>query len=67
VFDWLQQQGDIDEAEMRRTFNCGIGFVLIVAADAADNVLSAIDMPAWRIGRVIETGGDEQRVRYLAG
>lgn len=67
VFDWLQQQGDIDETEMRRTFNCGIGFVLIVAADAADNVLNAIDMPAWRIGRVIETGGDEQRVRYLAG
>ncbi len=30
VFDWLQGQGNIDEAEMRRTFNCGIGMVVVL-------------------------------------
>jgi len=64
VFHWLQQQGDLDETEMRRTFNCGIGFVLIVAAASADDVLAALDQPAWRIGTVIETQGSE-RVRFL--
>lgn len=64
VFHWLQQQGDLDEAEMRRTFNCGIGFVLIVDAASADDVLAALDQPAWRIGTVIEAQGSE-RVRFL--
>jgi phosphoribosylformylglycinamidine cyclo-ligase len=36
VFDWLQQQGRVEDAEMHRVFNCGIGYVLVVsAADAA--------------------------------
>ncbi len=35
IFDWLQREGGVAEAEMHRTFNCGIGFVVIVAeADA---------------------------------
>ena len=35
VFEWLQEQGNIDDREMLRTFNCGIGFVLCVPADQA--------------------------------
>ena len=36
IFAWLQQHGKVDDAEMARTFNCGIGMVVIVAkADAA--------------------------------
>ena len=31
VFQWLQQEGGVAEAEMHRTFNCGIGMVLVVA------------------------------------
>ena len=31
VFEWLQQQGGVAEPEMRRTFNCGVGFVVVVA------------------------------------
>lgn len=42
VFAWLQEQGGIVENELRRTFNCGIGFVLIVASAEAEPVLSAL-------------------------
>lgn len=36
VFDWLQQQGNITNREMHRTFNCGVGMVICVAADQAE-------------------------------
>ena len=36
VFAWLQQHGQIDDQEMARTFNCGIGMVVIVAKQHAD-------------------------------
>jgi len=55
VFAWLQKLGGMDDAEMRRTFNCGIGMVAIVSEINADHVLRALaeaDMPAHRIGMV---------------
>ena len=42
VFDWLQREGGIDDHELRRTFNCGIGLLLIVARDQAPEVLVAL-------------------------
>ena len=42
VFDWLARAGGIEEAEMRRTFNCGLGFVLVVAVADAPPVLAAL-------------------------
>lgn len=42
VFDWLQREGGIADEELRRTFNCGIGFVLVVGPEAAGEVLGAI-------------------------
>jgi phosphoribosylaminoimidazole synthetase len=42
VFDWLARTGGISEAEMRRTFNCGIGFILLAAPDKAADVLAAL-------------------------
>ncbi|MCF6262839.1 MAG: phosphoribosylformylglycinamidine cyclo-ligase [Xanthomonadales bacterium] len=41
VFNWLQQQGNISREEMLRTFNCGIGMVLLVAAADADSICAA--------------------------
>jgi phosphoribosylformylglycinamidine cyclo-ligase len=40
---WLQAQGNIEPAEMARTFNCGIGMVLAVAPDEADAVTSELE------------------------
>jgi phosphoribosylaminoimidazole synthetase len=42
VFRWLQDAGDVSDDEMRRTFNCGIGGVLVVRKAAVDRVLSAL-------------------------
>lgn len=42
VFGWLMGVANLDEAEMLRTFNCGIGMVVIAARDRADDVLAAL-------------------------
>ncbi len=42
VFDWLQKIGGVSDGGLRRTFNCGIGFILIVAPEAAPEVLAAL-------------------------
>ena len=42
VFNWLQQQGNIKEHEMLRTFNCGIGMLLIVKPDNVDTIMTAL-------------------------
>lgn len=42
VFQWLQDTGGISDHEMRRTFNCGVGFILIVAPENAEPVLAAL-------------------------
>ncbi|MGA9853672.1 MAG: phosphoribosylformylglycinamidine cyclo-ligase [Gammaproteobacteria bacterium] len=60
IFEWLQQQGNISEKEMYRTFNMGIGMVVCVSpADSQHtlNLLSDLGEQAWRIGQV--EGGHE--------
>jgi len=68
VFNWLQKRGGIDEQEMLRTFNCGIGMVLLAAEDSADELyrsLSAAGESVFRLGRVIEHSDNATRVRYI--
>jgi phosphoribosylformylglycinamidine cyclo-ligase len=59
VFEWLQQSGGIAAAEMRRTFNCGVGMVLAIEAtdvDACLRRLADLGETAWEIGEVVERG-----------
>ncbi len=56
LFDWLRREGDIAPEEMARTFNCGTGMVIVVAADQVDAVLAALAVAgetASVIGHVI--------------
>jgi len=55
LFRWLQEEGDIDDAELYRVFNCGIGMAVVVApanAARALKTLAAAGETAWRIGRI---------------
>lgn len=61
VFQWLQHGGNIDTLEMYRTFNCGVGFILVVPADQAKqamNQLTAEGEQVWQIGQIIEHTDD---------
>ncbi len=65
AFDWLQSAGRIADAEMYRTFNCGIGMIAVVdKADAAKavDVLAAAGESAWELGRIAAGSGP---VQYL--
>jgi phosphoribosylformylglycinamidine cyclo-ligase len=66
VFKWLAEQGDIDELEMLRTFNCGIGMVMIVKPDAVEQVSAVLTEAGETVsllGEVIAAEG-EHRVVY---
>jgi phosphoribosylformylglycinamidine cyclo-ligase len=76
VFGWLRQGGRLDDQEMLRTFNCGIGLVAVVAREGCDEVvrvLQAAGEAPVRIGE-LETGrgvkseakgkGEAEAVRY---
>jgi phosphoribosylformylglycinamidine cyclo-ligase len=63
VFDWLQREGNVPQAEMWRTFNCGIGYTLIVAPDRVAETLTrlhALRLAAWRIGDVVANAGAQR-------
>jgi len=55
IFDWLQQRGRVEDAEMHRVFNCGIGYVAIVAASdaaAAAEGFGAQGETCWQVGTI---------------
>uniref|UniRef100_A0A453JRF6 phosphoribosylformylglycinamidine cyclo-ligase n=2 Tax=Aegilops tauschii subsp. strangulata TaxID=200361 RepID=A0A453JRF6_AEGTS len=56
VFKWLQHVGKIEDAEMMRTFNMGVGMVLVVSKGAADRIIEQ-SSPAYRVGEVIQGKG----------
>ncbi|MGU3666965.1 phosphoribosylformylglycinamidine cyclo-ligase [Methylobacterium sp. A49B] len=61
VFGWLARAGAVAEAEMLRTFNCGIGMVVIAAADAVDDVDEALTRAGAtpvRLGRITPRGSE---------
>lgn len=61
IFDWLQEQGNVEAREMYRTFNCGIGMVMAVSAEQADSIVDMLHQhgeTAMVIGR-IEAGDDD--------
>jgi phosphoribosylformylglycinamidine cyclo-ligase len=68
LFQWLQREGGVAEAEMHRVFNCGIGMVIVVAAehaDAATRALSGAGETVFRIGRIESRKGPEPQVRIV--
>lgn len=61
LFTWLQTQGNINQSEMYRTFNCGVGFVIVMPkehADQAITILTEAGEKAWQIGEMIKRQAD---------
>ncbi|MDX5332987.1 MAG: phosphoribosylformylglycinamidine cyclo-ligase [Gammaproteobacteria bacterium] len=67
VFDWLQEAGNVTDAEMLRTFNCGIGMVVVIGAEHAAAALehfAECGIDAWQIGEIRGGAADEPSVEY---
>ncbi|TQV76865.1 phosphoribosylformylglycinamidine cyclo-ligase [Aliikangiella marina] len=63
IFNWLQTKGNVEQMEMYRTFNCGVGMVLVVAADELDKsleILNALGEQAWHLGEIVESQDNQQ-------
>ncbi len=61
VFDWLAETGNVEIGEMRRTFNCGLGMVVVVAKADVESTIETLQTngeAAWHLGSV-EAGGGE--------
>ena len=57
IFQWIQDKGNIDSAEMYRVLNCGVGMVVIISKDSSNeaiNHLNACGEKAWLIGEVVQ-------------
>ena len=68
IFSWLQEQGKIEQDEMLKTFNCGIGMVLVVSAEKLAQAMQILDQQnsqAIVIGEIIEQ--KTAKVEYYYG
>jgi phosphoribosylformylglycinamidine cyclo-ligase len=68
IFTFLREGGNIPESEMMRTFNNGIGLVLVVPEDAVQEVLArlnAMNEKAFAIGEIAERKGSEEKIMWV--
>jgi phosphoribosylformylglycinamidine cyclo-ligase len=67
VFQWLAREASLPEAEMLRTFNCGIGLIVVADAAKAAGIVAAFQEAgelAFKIGALVPASGSEPEVRY---
>ncbi|TMM44768.1 phosphoribosylformylglycinamidine cyclo-ligase [Colwellia ponticola] len=67
IFNWLQENGNITTHEMYRTFNCGVGMVIVVPADKVEEsieILTAHGEKAWHIGEIADKADGEEPVVF---
>jgi phosphoribosylformylglycinamidine cyclo-ligase len=65
LFSLLQRKGNVSDEEMRRTFNLGIGMVVVAGEDHAaeiEKLLATRNEPCYRLGRIV---GGEHKVHYV--
>jgi phosphoribosylformylglycinamidine cyclo-ligase len=68
IFDWLQQKGNISKTEMLRTFNCGVGMVLVVNKTDSQNIQDFIhsqNLKCWEIGTVRKADTSKNEVEFI--
>ena len=68
IFNWMQEQGGVTDDEMLRTFNCGIGMILAIPAEQAEDVITTCrleNIQAWQIGTMDVSDADAPFVQYV--
>src|SRR5690606_8147174 len=67
VFRWLATTANMSQAELLKTFNCGVGMILVVAPDAAEsveNLLREAGETVYRMGEIVVADGSDEPVIY---
>jgi phosphoribosylformylglycinamidine cyclo-ligase len=65
VFTWLQTAGNVSRHEMYRTFNCGVGMLVALPAELADQAIALLNdngEKAWKIGYIKASDSAERVV-----
>lgn len=68
VFNWLQEQGNVEATEMYRTFNCGVGMVICVPNEKKEEALKLLaeaGEDAWVIGSIAPAAEGEEQVDLM--
>ena len=67
LFQWLQAEGNVERFEMYRTFNCGVGMVVVVPAEHADAAIAQLESTgekAWKMGQIATSTHSESTVVF---
>ena len=65
IFNWLQEKGNVDTYEMYRTFNCGVGLIVALPKEQAEQAVALLNAEgenAWVIGEVAAAEQGEEQV-----
>ncbi len=68
VFNWLQEQGNIEATEMYRTFNCGIGMVVVVAPEQQQQAIELLEQQGetvFTLGTIVASDNEEPTVSIV--
>ena len=68
IFSWLQDLGNLEEEEMRQTFNCGLGMVVCVDSTDAGSALEILNMSSARaeiIGEIAKRPKNEEQITFI--
>ncbi|MFS1539832.1 MAG: phosphoribosylformylglycinamidine cyclo-ligase [Candidatus Phlomobacter fragariae] len=65
IFNWLQQTGNVTTHEMYRTFNCGVGMLIVLPAEEVSDALQLLHQlgeKVWQIGKIVTINANEPQV-----
>lgn len=68
IFNWLQTSGNVETTEMLRTFNCGVGLILVVDQDDVEEALISLrgsGEKAWLIGHIEDADAEQAKVEMV--
>ncbi|VAY02312.1 Phosphoribosylformylglycinamidine cyclo-ligase [Arsenophonus endosymbiont of Aleurodicus dispersus] len=68
IFSWLQKTGNVTTYEMYRTFNCGVGMLIVLPAEEVSYTLQLLNQlgeKAWQIGKIVAINSSEPQVTII--